>query len=469
MAERLKSSARRNVRRGIHTLEAGVITAAALAGPAAVANATQSSEVPKAETAHVHVINSVSNGGVNLDTKKIDLSVGIVTPPQAVPDPDIKPAYKVYTVKKGDTLSKIIASDIKKDTGEKATADVILDAVAVSAQASGVEDADSINPGDKIVLPDAAMKAELGNKVNGNLIKEVGELRAVRAHTGYDSTATRKEASDVIKAIGVTVPDVNNDHTVRDVDGKTIHEQLGVKKEELISDISSAEMQRRIDNARENGWIETAALNSDHIWGQQKYEDKKNVQSNAETNETSRMAVQITTFDKNVNKDGKFDERKMQEGAKFNEFNEHMDTLMGAIGSMSARDVLELRDTIKDRSVYLKLVQAWAVNQGTTVNDDIPNRDVAAASVYLEIAEKINLKDAPNDVIAFINTLQNTTDRDAQIALLLNSPDMVKKLFVAQVVPPATTQTPDHSGNTTPGSTGTTNSQRPESLGPWST
>jgi hypothetical protein len=359
-----------------------------------------------------------------IDALGVQVPAAPVNPDTLVPAPaeDTTPGPGVnYEIKKSDTVSEIADDNLKAAGFAHASGDQEKVEKALIGAVNDIKNLNQIRAGTTITVPENAVTYQVAQAVDGQ-----GDAAVVAAvdkvvHTP-NLNAARDQAYDLAKVLRFSAPSPDA--------GKTVDAAKPFGVELLKPRLTDAETTAAVALAKTNGWVKDSSLQDKYntIWSQQKGEGK---QDNAQTNLTSRIAVQLSKFDENLNSKTKFDEHNMHhsdESSKFVEANDGVQPFLRGVAALSDEQMVALQKAIPATEFQL-LATLRQVDHGPSGPEEVVKaRDRAALEVYLAVAKTVNLNTLPPEIATFLKGLEGKSQEDIAKAMAEN-PAEVQQLF----------------------------------------
>lgn len=354
------------------------VGALAFALPASASETSAETAPIKAETAHTQIYTAIPRGEQLLTQKKIVLD----TPQAPVVDGDGKPEFVQKKVKSGDTYSEIVFRQFRTYTGEKKIPEKTIESVvAISAAASNIPNADKIDIGQTVLLPDKdAVKmiaAAMGKKGAADVQKTVDILNKKIEQKGYNQA--KKEAQDVVKSLempAVTIPSEN----------------IAPAASDLKNNLPDKVLREKTDISVKKGAFVQKTLEKDSIWDAV----SQDMSTPAETNLISRMEVQATKHYTKLHAALDFDELTMKDHEPYVSIHPDVRVVLQGISGMKIQDMIDLKKTVSPE-VFIDVWKLWSLNHRTGMGtiDEIASADRSGYEVVTKttahaIADKKN-------------------------------------------------------------------------------
>jgi len=411
------------------------------AGPAAAAFENGNAQgTIKPEAGNTLSVGRVNTGSVDLDAGKVVLRVAPVAAVEAAPAAPVrvnppkvdKPGLDRHGTFKLDTLSGKVNNELEKQFGDKKISPELTNMlVAIDAQVSKIPDADKINISKKgsynllMTNPEFTQEIDDANDKKGDpqFVKYVAALKTAVTRHGYDSKAARAAAEVVIADSGVAIPKIDHSTTTTTVHKGTTHSEDMKKLTEGIKASAPMTDEQLIaaDTAtRANGWTKVTELNQPTIWEKQQHEGAK--ATNASLNLTSRMAVQLSKYDKDLNTKGTFDEHKMHTKDKFDEFGPEVKNFLDSFSDLTFMNMVELKGKLPP-DTFAKVYSMWIIDNRKAPRTEkakkqVEAQDRMALQTIVELAAnfepgQVKKNQAQSDFMAELNAAKTNAEKSA--------------------------------------------------------
>ncbi len=284
-----------------------------------------------------------------------------------------------------------------------------------------VPDLNKIRAGETVLkVPNPTKVAEIAQAVNGQ-----GDPMVINAVHAVMSAPTlddaRQEASQVISALGMSVPFPDSQRTTENA----------VPTPPSPDDYAAA---------INNGWIDRPVLHAPNptLW-----DSLENAGfDKATTNLLSHTDVGLSEIDPLLNQTYTFNERTMPYGAPFDNLNSTVaSTLLEGIAHLNTEQMRALKTTLTD-DAYQKVDSLYRLDHraaGLSASE-IKAGDHEAAGVIIEIAAHNDLNKLPETVQNLLKELNSKITSAEKAELLANSPAILQEIFAP---PDRTSPTPE--------------------------